>query len=104
VADDRDLPFRAGEGIYRLFQTPSGAIEMLAEVDLAGTTLHLKDVAVYPKGADQVRLGTRQVIELRNQLADEATELGFESLRISGVRYSGASPGKLVDIVIDLKR
>ena len=104
VGNGCELPFQSGDVIYRQFQTPSGPIEMLAEVDIAGTTLHLKDIAIYPKGAGQARLGARQVMALRDQLAGEAAKLGFESLRISGLRYSGARPGKYVDIVIDLTR
>ncbi len=41
---------------------------------------------------------------LRNQLAREAAELGFDELRISGIRLTGANPGKLPDLVMDLTK
>jgi hypothetical protein len=40
---------------------------------------------------------------MREKLADEARGLGFEQLRITGTRVSGAKPGKAVDVSIDLK-
>jgi hypothetical protein len=49
-------------------------------------------------------LGTREVAALRNQLAAEARGLGFEQLRITGTRLTGANPGKVVDVVIDLTK
>jgi len=75
-----------------------------AEAHVVGTTLHLKDIAVFPRGTDALTLGLREVASLRNQLAAEARALGFDKLRISGVQISGASPGKAVDVTIDLTR
>jgi hypothetical protein len=79
-------------------------VELLAEVALDGTALHLEDVAVYPRGATRLALGAGEVIALARRLGQEARALGFAELRITGVRYSGASPGKEVDIRIDLTR
>ena len=77
---------------------------MLAEVVIQEKTLHLKDAAVYPRGSGRLELGVREMMALRDQLAQEARELGFERLRITGIRYSGANPGKMVDIVMELER
>jgi hypothetical protein len=41
---------------------------------------------------------------MRRQLADEARALGFEELRVTGTRISGANPGKAVDVTIDLTK
>ena len=41
---------------------------------------------------------------LRAQLAAEARAMGFQQLRITGTRLSGASPGKSVDIIMDLTK
>jgi hypothetical protein len=38
----------------------------------------------------------------RCQLIQQARELGFEKLRITGERINGANPGKKVDLLIDL--
>ncbi len=49
-------------------------------------------------------IGAREVAALRSQLAAEARSLGFEQLRITGQRISGANPGKAVDLLIDLTK
>ena len=95
-------PFRNGDVILRTFNTSKGPLDMAAEVQISGRTLHLKDVAVFPRGAESLSLGTREIAALRNQLADEARRLGFDQLRITGTRVTGANPGKQVDILIDL--
>lgn len=77
---------------------------MAAETVISGRTLHLKDIAIYPRGAAGLQLGPREVMALRNQLAAEARAMGFEQLRITGTRLSGASPGKSVDIIMDLTK
>ena len=79
-------------------------MDVAAEARVVGRTLHLKDIAVFPRGTDALSLGTREVAALRNQLAAEARDLGFEQLRITGTRISGANPGKVVDVVIDLTK
>ena len=77
---------------------------MLAQVDIEGKTLHLRDIAIYPKGTQRIDIGARDVLALRQQLADEAKQMGFEKLHITGLRYSGANPGKEVDLWIDLTK
>jgi hypothetical protein len=79
-------------------------LDVAAEAQVVGRTLHLKDIAVFPRGADALSLGTREVAALRNQLAAEARALGFDQLRITGTRVSGANPGRAVDVIIDLER
>jgi hypothetical protein len=83
-------------------QTSRGLRDVAAEVRMQGGTLHLKDIAVYPRGAERLTLGPREVLTLRNQLAREAADLGFDQLRISGTRLTGANPGKQPDLLIDL--
>jgi RHS repeat-associated protein len=96
-------PFETGEIIVKEFPTSKGVLEMAAEVAIEGTTLHLKDIAVYPRNADSFKLGTREMISLRNQLAAAAKSMGFTKLRITGTRFSGANPGKNPDVTVDLK-
>jgi RHS repeat-associated protein len=97
-------PFSSGEIIVQEFTTSKGTIEMAAEAVIDGSTLHLKEIAVYPRGAEAFELGTREVIALRNQLAAQARGMGFETLRITGTRLTGANPGKIVDVIINLVR
>jgi len=75
---------------------------MIADAFIDGANLHLKDIAVYPIGAKSFDLGLREVVQLKNQLVAEARELGFETLRITGERLTGANPGHVVDIFINL--
>jgi RHS repeat-associated protein len=97
-----NLPFRSGDVILRELQTSKGILDVAAEVQVVDRTLHLKDIAVFPRGADALSLGTREVMALGSQLAAEARALGFDQLRITGTRITGANPGKAVDVVIDL--
>ena len=98
------LPFRSGDVILREFQTLKGILDIAAEAQVAGRTLHLKDIAVFPRGTEALNLGSREVMALRNQLTQEARALGFKQLRITGTRVTGANPGKTVDIFIDLTK
>jgi hypothetical protein len=84
------------------FETPSGTVEIIAEVVIEGSCLHLKDIAIYPRGAVKLSVGVREVLSARGRLAREARALGFRQLRVTGRRLSGANPGRLVDFTIDL--
>jgi hypothetical protein len=108
-AQARQLPFKKGDIIYRKFNTPAGEVEMLAEIDIDGGTLHLKDIAVYGTGSASLagKVGVRGVFRIRNQLAKEASELGFDELRISGTRVEGSSsanPGHKPDVRMKLDK
>ena len=76
---------------------------MLAEAVVTGKSLHLKDMAIYPKDAKGLQVGTKGMLDLLQNLKAEARGLGFDELRITGLRYSGAKPGKAVDLIFALK-
>jgi RHS repeat-associated protein len=97
-----NLPFKSGDIITREFKTAKGMVDLAAEAVVEGKQLHLKDIAVFPRGA-KLEVGSGEVFAMRQQLADEARALGFDQLRITGTRLSGAKPGKAVDVTIDLK-
>lgn len=97
-------PFKSGEIITREFASSGGRVEMAAEAIINGRSLHLKDIAVFPRGAESLDIGMREVLRLRGQLADEVAGMGFDSLRITGKRLTGANPGKVVDMTIDLTK
>ncbi len=84
------------------FETPRGTIDIIAEVVVEGVCLHLKDIAIYPRKAVRLSVGVREVLAARGRLAREAHALGFRQLRVTGRRLSGANPGRLVDLTIDL--
>src|SRR5277367_5171057 len=88
---------------YR-FETVAGTIGFLAEVEIDGDTLHLKDVAVYPIGSSTaVAAGTGEILKALRVLEGLAREQGFRRLRITGQRLSGANPGADVEIERSLK-
>lgn len=97
-------PFKSGEIITREFASSGGPVEIAAEAIINGRTLHLKDIAVFPKGAEQPNIGKKEVLTLRGRLADEVAGMGFDTLRITGTRLTGANPGKVVDMTIDLTK
>ena len=78
---------------------------MLAEVAIEGDTIHLKDVALFPRTAEPLSGLGKELLVARTQLANEAKQLGFKRLRITGKRLvtsSSANPGKEIDVTIDL--
>jgi hypothetical protein len=80
------------------------SLSSLAEVESAGSTLILKDVAVYPTGTSgSLNVGTGQVMQALHQLENLAKSQGFTQLQITGQRLSGANPGGLVNITRNLK-
>lgn len=83
----------------------SERVELLAEVEIDGPLLHLRDLAVYPAGAGVVSVGLVALLgAARSQLLPAIRAAGFDRLRVTGTRLSGASPGRIVDLTIDLTR
>jgi hypothetical protein len=80
-------------------------LELLAEIEIAGTTLHLRDVAVFPSGTPRASVGAAALLRvLRRELVPDVQAGGFERLRITGTRLSGTRPGRNLDITINLTR
>lgn len=71
---------------------------MLAHAQIEkGRILHLKDIAVYPRGAKHFELGIKEAARLRSELVKDAQQWGFNGIRISGIRLGGANPGRSLD-------
>lgn len=102
--DDVADVFKHGDLFEQGFKVGDDVVEILAETSIKGKTLHLKDIAVYPKGTEKAQAGVEGVLAIRGQLIQLAKDAGFEQLRITGVRLSGAKKGKEVDFIIDLLR
>lgn len=80
-------------------------IELLAEIVVSGATLHLRDVAVFPVGVEHADVGLSPLVRAaRSELFPDLRAAGFSRLRVTGIRLSGASPGRIVDLTIDLER
>jgi RHS repeat-associated protein len=96
--------FSAGQMFEHYFETNAGEVGVLAEVETSGSTLILKDIAVYPTGTSgSLNIGAGQVAQGINQLKDMARSQGFTALQITGVRLTGANPGALYDRTWSLK-
>jgi hypothetical protein len=95
-------PLKDGQLLYRKLDSKVGVVEVMAETRMSGSTLTLKDVAMYPDKARRPELTPDEVARLRGQLASEARSLGFETLKVTGLAYTGHKPGKLPDVSINL--
>jgi len=92
-----------GELFERTYDLDGVEVGLLAEVEIDGSQVHLKDIAVFPSGVDQASPGLAAVRRvLRQELLPELAAEGFTSARISGVRVTGPTPGRRVDLVFDL--
>ncbi len=98
------------EILIKEFPTSQGFVEVSAEVVIEGKILHLKSLGIFPKGIRGVNLSQKEIMESLNILKKEATSEGFEKLRITGRRVSGAtfdgsiSSGKTIDRTFDLTK
>jgi RHS repeat-associated protein len=96
--------FVAGQLFEHTFETNAGEVGFLGEVEVSGSTLILKDVAVYPTGTSgSLSVGTGQAMQGLHQLEALARSQGFTQLQITGTRLSGANPGGIVNITRNLK-
>jgi len=112
--DDPEYPNVFGgvepEDIFiKEFPTAREPLVFRGEVEIDGSTLHLKDIGIFPA---QSRRASASISELRgifDQLAEQARSEGFNKLRITGVRVSGVSfdptninSARRIDITWDL--
>ena len=80
-------------------------IELLAEVEVDSTTIHLRDVAIYPVGVGHADAGAGLLLRAaRAELFPLIRSAGFTRLRVTGTRLSGARRGRIVDLTINLAR
>jgi hypothetical protein len=97
------MQFVDGELFETAFETSTGSVGFLAEVSLEGRTLHLKDVVVEPLVTGRPKIGSAEVLAARRNLMELARAAGFQKLRITGQRLTGANIGKRVDVMMDLE-
>jgi hypothetical protein len=98
---------QTGQLFERTLTTSAGPVDVLAEVEVSGNTLLLRDIAIYGRGPQPLTGITRDLFAARTELIEEVRAMGFDTLRITGQRTIGstsASPGKVVDVVVDLTK
>ena len=96
---------RTGELLEAHVEIEGIRIELLAVVQVSGTTVHLQDLAIYPAGVERATVGVAALLRAaRRDLFPDLRAAGFDRLRITATRLSGANPGRTVDLTIDLTR
>jgi len=95
----------SGEFLHEV-ATTKGNIGILANASTEGTTLTLKDVAVYSmaKGNLTNQVGPKEMLGAVKQFGAQLKELGYTKVIIQGVRATGANPGKKTQIILDLTK
>ncbi len=95
---------RDGELFERTLDTSVGSIDVLAEVVIDGSTIELRDIAVYPRASARLTVPAPELLrQIRSTLQDLA-DAGFDRARITGTRLSGSAPGRTLDITIHLRQ
>ena len=96
-------PPERGELFERSYQIGDEAVELLVEVEIDGSNLHLRDVAVFPAGSRRADVGATAVLRvLRSELLPELRSFGFTLVRVTGTRLSGSGPGRSLDLTIEI--
>ena len=90
--------FSEGALLERNYTFGSTIVGALGDVTISGSNLTISNIAIYAEGEGAASIGTNAVRSMFNSLATEARSQGFSSLTVSGLRYSGAGPGRVVTI------
>ena len=94
-----------GELFQLTVETEKGVIDVLAEEEIDGKLLTLKDMTIFPRSPRPLTGLTKDILAARSYLMKEVRDLGFDNLRITGKRLESSTstnPGHTVDLVIDL--
>jgi len=86
--------------------TGAGQVQVAGQASVNGSALHISDAMIYPvgQGVESVPIGSSGVMSLIRDVGMSAKQLGFETLRITGDRLTGANPGHMFDKTFDLTK
>jgi hypothetical protein len=90
--------FIDGSVVERSFRFGDITVGVLGDVSVNGRSLTISNLAIYAEGEGAASIGTGAVRTMFDSVAAEAQAEGFASLTVSGVRYSGANPRRVVTI------
>ena len=96
--------FVTGDLFERSFDTTAGRIDVLADVHITGRTIELRDIAVYPDGAEQLQVDLADLARSARTLLQELADAGFDRVVITGTRVSGARRGRRVHLDLHLPK
>ncbi len=88
--------FVHGRLLKYAYPTTEGVLDVLADVEIDGSTLELLDPAVYSGDGSRIFPGVQQMLRIARQIQELAKLQGFKRLRIKGKRLTGATPGRRV--------
>lgn len=81
-------------------------VEALAEIEIDGDGLILKDITIYPIGEELPNeIGLREFKSCLNVIKQQAKNQGFNQLQIIGQRAqhsTSANPGSIINRIFDL--
>ena len=98
------MVFADGQLYERTLDTAAGTIEILAEIVVHGARIERRDIAIYPRGPGPLTISPAELLRAVRPLKDELADAGFEQLRLTGTRLSGARRGRRVELLIDLRK
>lgn len=96
--------FRTGGIIDRTVQTTAGPVRIIAQVDVEGTTVTIRDIAIYPTESEApLSAGVSEMRQAIKPILSEAKEAGLTKAKIEYHRTGGISPGTDRTLTITLK-
>lgn len=101
---DRSPRFVDGELYERSFDTSAGPIDVLAEISVSGRLIELRDIVVYPRQTTPLSVAPGELLTWARLALHELADAGFNELRVTGTRLTGATPGRRLDLTIRLRR
>jgi len=88
-------------------KTGAGDVNILAEVKVNGSQLHLDSFTVYGANGDVAKGSIlKDVLSAKSDIIQAAKENGFKEIRITAERVpnsTSANPGKQIDLIIPVK-
>jgi hypothetical protein len=83
--------FKSGDLFERRIQTARGPVDVVAEVEIRGNRLILKDLSVYREGGAAIGESFAELHSATRSLAREAASSGFKTLEVQFTRVPGSS-------------
>ena len=98
------MSFVDGDLYERSFETPAGTVDVLAEIVVTGRRIELRDIAVYPRSSIRLTIPPSELLGWARLAVSELGDAGFDELRVTGTRLTGAGPGRRLDLTIRLRK
>ena len=87
-----------GKSYDRFYELPEGTIGVIADVYVDGQTVVLQDLSIYAVNHERLDIGVAKLLSIRRLIEADVRQLGYTGIRITGMRLTGASPRREVDV------